>query len=191
MNTEKTIYALYHNHLYDTNLNHYRNLEGADPHKIAIKFLASIALNSLIQAKQEFNKDNFRYAMIQWLFSLVIKDQKIMNIMKIEDNPKIPWHTYFKEYKEENCEYIRLEKDGENINIFFSPLIFDKNSVMFQNFIITMMADRFKEIPVEESIQLVYVFCSELCVIINQLYDDEVFFQGIEDSYNEAMNAVK
>lgn len=190
-NPEKTIYALYHKNIYDTNLYNYRNLDGASLHKIVIKLLASISLNGLIERQEKFDIDTFIYAMYQWLFSLVIRDKKIMNIIKIEDHVDIPWTTYFKDYNDNSCEFIRLEKNGDSIDINFSPLIFDSNSVLFRQFIITLMADRFKDTPVEEPIQLVYVFCSELCQLIASLKQDKLFVKEIENSFNISMKAAR
>lgn len=187
-NPEKTIYALYHKNMIDSTLAHYRQLGDIDPHKLTLQLLVSINLDRFIRDKniKEFNKSEFRYGLFQWLFSLVIRDKKQMDIIRYIDHDKIPWTKHFEEFNEETCEYIRIERgEDNNPEIFFSVQLFHQSSVLFRQFIITLMADRFKG-QVEDPIQLVYIFCSELCVLIDDLYNSEGFFESIENSYNIA-----
>ena len=182
---EKTIYALYHSHIYDTKLAHYRNLQNFDAHKLAFKLLASLSLEALVKDDKvkEVNKDVFRYSILQWLFSLVIKDKKVMEIIRYDDVPKIPWNKHFEQYDEEKCEYIKIElDDNNNPNISFSIQIFNTNSVLFRQFILTLMADRFKG-QVIEPIQLIYIFCSELCVLIDNLYHGSNTFESLVEHW--------
>lgn len=187
-NPEKTIYALYHKSIVDSQLAHYRKLDGIDPHKLTVNFLVNIALDFLVRDDKikEFDKDIFRFALLQWLFSLVIRDQKIIDIVRYENTPKIPWEKHFEEYNEETCEYIRIEKDENDYpQIYFSVQVFNQSSVLFRQFILTLMADRFKG-QVDDPMQLVYTFCSELCVLINDLYHNEEFMNNIKNSFEVA-----
>lgn len=189
INQEKTIYALYHRHIYDTELSHYRNLQGFDPHKLAVKLLASLSLEAFLgdERVDKVDKDMLRYSILQWLFSLVIRDKKVMDIIRYDDIPNMPWAKHFEKYDEEKCEYIKIElgkdKDDNDVpNISFSMQIFNSNSVLFRQFILTLMADRYKNQPIEP-IQLIYIFCSELCVLIDNLYHDGQTFDNLIAQY--------
>ena len=192
-NPEKTIYALYHKNMIDSTRAHYRQLDGIDPHKLTLQLLININLDRFVRDEniKEFSKSEFRYGLLQWLFSLVIRDRKQMDIIRYIDHDKIPWTKHFEEFNEETCEYIRIEKGKDNNpEIFFSVQLFHQSSVLFRQFILTLMADRFKG-QVEDPIQLVYIFCSELCVLIDDLYHNEGFFESIENSYNIAKKLKK
>lgn len=184
-NPDKVIYALCHNHIYDTQLFHYRNLQNYDPHRIVFKLLASLSLDTLVNDEkvEDVSIDTFRYSILQWLFSLVIRDKKTMDIIRYEDSPSIPWYQYFEEYDDSKCEYIKIELDDNgNPSISFSVQILNENSDLFRQFIITLMADRYKN-QIVDNVQLIYIFCSEFCVLLDELYRDGNTFTALVEYF--------
>lgn len=190
-NPEKTIYALYHNHIYDTQLAHYRNIEGFEPHKLALKFLIDISFDSLLKDESvvKLNKEVLKSSMIQWLFFLVVRDKKEMDITRYESSPTMPWEKYFEAYDEAKCEYIRIEVDEQNnISISCSTQIFKENSVLFRQFLLTLFIDKCKEQGITNPLQIITVFCTELCILINNLCEDEDAVNKLIETFDMVRN---
>lgn len=186
MNKDNTIYALYHHHIYDAKLNHYRNIdtEKYSPHKLVVKLLTTIAFDMYVKQDniEEFDESNFRFFMIELLLTLVMRDKKSFDIIR---NPHL---DVFDSYDEKTSEYIRMEDNGEDVNIFVSPLILDSNSHLFRDFLVTLMADTAEKGA--EPIHLVIAMCAELVVFIQDLYNAGEYFKIVKEGFDSYKSSI-